>query len=84
VNLRPKLIQVVVIEFSNMTVIILEMENRNKEKTRSKISDEGTPLFTFKNPTCSARIPSGCTVINDNFIIALCLLKESETSYIGH
>jgi len=45
-DLRPKFIQVVVIEFSNITVIILEVENRNKEKTRrSEMSDEGTPLF---------------------------------------
>jgi len=84
-NLRPKLIQIVVIEFSKITVIILEVENKYIEKTRrSKMSDEGTPLFTFKNPTCSARISSRCTVIKGNFVIALCLLKESQTSYVGH
>jgi len=45
-NLGLNLIQLIVIEFSNITVIILEMGNRNKGKTsRSEMSDEGTPLF---------------------------------------
>lgn len=47
-SFRLKTTQLTVMEFSNITVIILEVGNRNKEGTeRADCVTSGTPLYTL-------------------------------------